>query len=105
MTATNNPSNDLQRTDDLNLTVRTADQTRKAAVEIDPDQTAAQVIQAAADNWALPTDTDYALVNTTSGKMIAPGEKLGDTVQPGDTLEVQPVLVAGGNVRHRISTR
>jgi hypothetical protein len=95
MTATDKPSNELQRADDLNLTVRTADQTRKAAVEIDPDQTAAQVIQAAAENWALPTDTDYALVNTTSGKMLGPNEKLGDAVQPGDTLEVQPVLVAG----------
>lgn len=95
MTATDKPGTALQSGDDLNLTVRTADQTRKAAVEIDPKQTAAQVIQAAAENWALPTDTDYALVNTTTGKMIAPGDKLGDTVQPGDTLEIQPVLVAG----------
>lgn len=87
---------DIQRaSDDLSLTVRTADQTRQAAVDINPEQTAAEVIQAAADNWALPTDTDYALVNTTTGKMIAPGDKLGDSVQPGDTLEVQPVLVAG----------
>jgi hypothetical protein len=87
---------DIQRTsDDMSLTVRTADQTRQAAVDINPEQTAAEVIQAAADNWALPTDTDYALVNTTTGKMIAPGDKLGDSVQAGDTLEVQPVLVAG----------
>lgn len=87
---------DIQRsTDDLSLTVRTADQTRQAAVEINPEQTAAEVIQAAADNWALPTDTDYALVNTTTGKMIAPGDRVGDSVQAGDTLEVQPVLVAG----------
>ncbi|MEZ5739442.1 MAG: hypothetical protein R3E68_08290 [Burkholderiaceae bacterium] len=35
----------LQRTDDIALTVRTADQTRKAAVEMDPDSTAAQVIR------------------------------------------------------------
>lgn len=90
---------DLQRTDEIKLTVRTADQTRKAAVEIAPEQTAAEVIQAAAENWALPTDTDYALVNTTTGKMIAPGDKLGENAQPGDTLEVQPVLVAGTSIK------
>ncbi|MGH1359184.1 MAG: hypothetical protein ACRBC3_10510 [Burkholderiaceae bacterium] len=85
----------IQRTDDIPLTVRTADQTRKAAIEIDPDATGAKVIQTAADNWSLPANTDYALVNTTSGVMIAPNESLKDKVQPGDTLEIQPVLVAG----------
>lgn len=85
----------LQRTDDIKLTVRTADQTRKAAIEIDPLQTGAQVIQTAADNWSLPTDTDYALVNTTTGKVIGPGESLGDAARNGDQLEIQPVLVAG----------
>lgn len=85
----------LQRTDDIKLTVRTADQTRKAAIEIDPQKTGAQIIQAAADNWSLPTDTDYALVNTTTGKLIAPNEMLGETVREGDLLEIQPVLVAG----------
>lgn len=85
----------IQRTDDIPLTVRTADQTRKAAVEIDPETTGSKVIQTAAENWSLPTNTDYALVNTTTGKMIAPGELLKDAVNPGDTLEIQPVLVAG----------
>lgn len=87
--------NKLQRTDDISLTVRTADQTRKAAVEIDPDSTAAQVIQSAADNWSLPADTDYALVNVTTGKTLSPGMTLREAARPGDTLEVQPVLVAG----------
>lgn len=85
----------IQRTDDIALTVRTADQTRKAAVEIDPDSTGATVIQTAAENWSLPTNTDYALVNTSTGMMIAPNESLKDKVRPGDTLEIQPVLVAG----------
>ena len=85
----------IQRTDDIALTVRTADQTRKAAVEIDPASTGATVIQTAAENWSLPTNTDYALVNTTTGVMIAPNESLKDKVSPGDTLEIQPVLVAG----------
>ncbi len=85
----------IQKADDIALTVRTADQTRKAAIEIDPDSTGASIIQRAAENWYLPTNTDYALVNTTTGKMIAPGDSLRGAVQPGDTLEIQPVLVAG----------
>ncbi len=81
--------------DELDLTVRTADQTRKAAIGVSADQTAAQVIQAAAENWSLPTDTDYTLVNVTTGKTLPPADRLGDGVRPGDMLEVQPVLVAG----------
>jgi len=87
--------NELRKTDDIPLTVRTADQTRKAAVEIDPGSTGAKVIQTAAENWSLPINTDYALVNTTTGKMIAPNDTIKDAVRPGDTLEIQPVLVAG----------
>ena len=86
---------ELQRTDDIPLTVRTADHTRKAAIEIAPDSTGASVIQSAAENWSLPTNTDYALMNTTTGKMISPDQSLKDAARPGDMLEIQPVLVAG----------
>ncbi|MEZ5659560.1 MAG: hypothetical protein R3E83_13835 [Burkholderiaceae bacterium] len=85
----------LQTGTELSLTVRTADQTRRAAIEISADQTAAQVIQSAADNWALPTDTDYTLVNVTTGQALSPTARIGDSVRAGDMLEVQPVLVAG----------
>jgi hypothetical protein len=58
--------------------------------------TGADVIQAAVDNWALPTDTDYSLVNTSSGKAIPPAQTLAEElVKDGSILEVQPVLVAG----------
>lgn len=87
--------NELSTGDELDLTVRTADQTRKAAIGVSADQTAAEVIQAAADNWALPTDTDYTLVNVTTGRAVPPSDRLGEHVSPGDTLEVQPVLLAG----------
>lgn len=87
--------NEIQKGDEIALTVRTADQTRRAAVDVSPEQTAAEVIQAAAENWSLPTDTDYTLVNVTTGRTLAPGESLAAGVRPGDTLEVQPVLVAG----------
>lgn len=77
------------------LIVRTADQTRRAEIEMPADGTGGDVIQAAVDNWTLPVDTDYTLVNTTTGRVLAPGQSLRDQVKDGDVLEVQPVLVAG----------
>jgi hypothetical protein len=81
---------------DVKVIIRTADQTRKAEVTMARSSTGADVIQAAVDNWALPTDTDYSLVNTSSGKAIAPAQMLAEElVKDGNVLEVQPVLVAG----------
>ena len=81
---------------EINLIIRTADQTRKAEVSLDTSNSGADVIQAAVDNWSLPTDTDYSLVNTSSGKAITPRSSLGENgITDGDILEVQPVLVAG----------
>lgn len=80
----------------VKVILRTADQTRKAEVTLGREKTGADVIQAAVDNWSLASDTDYALVNFTSGKSLAPTSSLTpDAVKDGDTLEVQPVLVAG----------
>ena len=82
---------------EVKVIVRTADRTRKAEVTVARTQTGADVIQAAVDNWALPVDTDYALVNTSSGKTISPAQSLSDPdLCDGAVLEIQPVLVAGG---------
>ena len=86
---------ELQKGTSLDFMVRTADQTRQAEVQFTDQQTAAEVIQTAADHWALPTDTDYTLINVSTGQSIAPSARLADAVQPGQTLEIQPVLVAG----------
>ena len=81
---------------DLKLYVRTADQTRRAELTLERSHTGADLIQAAVDNWRLPGDTDYALVNTTTGRALAPDATLDESeVKEGDLLEVQPVLVAG----------
>ncbi len=83
---------------EVKIIVRTADQTRKAELSLARTNTGGDVIQAAVDNWTLPSDTDYSLVNTSSGKAILPGQALGDDiVKDGHILEVQPVLVAGSN--------
>jgi hypothetical protein len=85
----------IAMSNEMSLVVRTADQTRRAEVSLDPASTGADIIQAAVNNWALPGDTDYTLVNATTGRAVAPGESLSKAVRPGDVLEVQPVLVAG----------
>jgi hypothetical protein len=81
--------------DNVKLVIRTADQSRKAQVEVESGQSAADLIQAAVDNWKLPTDTDYTLVNVTRGTTVPASQRVGSVTDPGDVLEVQPVLVAG----------
>jgi hypothetical protein len=81
---------------EINIVLRTADKTKKAEIILDTSNTGADVIQAAADNWSLPTDTDYSLVNISKGTTIVPSSTLGGSgVETNDILEVQPVLVAG----------
>jgi hypothetical protein len=80
---------------DRKLTLRTADQSRRAEIDFDQNSTGSEIIQAAVDNWALPVDMDYTLVNTTSGQVLSPSQSLERQVKTGDVLEVQPVLVAG----------
>lgn len=81
---------------EISVIVRTADQKRKAEVSLGANSTGEEVIQASIDNWSLPTDTDYSLVNTVSGKTIRPTSTLrASFVRDGDLLEVQPILVAG----------
>jgi hypothetical protein len=78
------------------VSIRTADQTRRADLVLSPEQTGAEIIQSAVDHWALPADADYTLVNVTQGRALRPGETLAQAgVGAGDLLEVQPVLVAG----------
>jgi hypothetical protein len=80
----------------IKLTVRTADQTRRADITLDGASTGADVLQGAVDNWSLPADTDYSLVNVSTGQVLNPREALDPAkVKQGDVLEVQPVLVAG----------
>ena len=80
----------------IKVIIRTADKTRKAEVSLDSGTTGADVIQASVDQWALPSDTDYTLVSSDTGKVIAPASSLADGgIKNGDVLEVQPVLVAG----------
>jgi hypothetical protein len=80
----------------VKLLIKTADQTHKAEINPPRTYTGEEVIQMAIAAWKLPSDTEYSLVNTSSGISIAPSQALSeDIVKDADTLEVQPVLVAG----------
>lgn len=81
---------------EIKIIVRTADRTKKAEVNLSTQQTGADLIQNAVENWALPRDTDYSLTNDTQKKTVNPSETLEKAaVANGDVLEIQPVLVAG----------
>ena len=83
---------------DRKLVLRTADQSRRADIDFDQGSTGSEIIQAAVDNWSLPADMDYTLVNTTTGQVLSPTQSLDQQVRNGDVLEVQPVLVAGSGL-------
>lgn len=84
---------------EMNLIVRTADLTKKAEVMMDSHHTGRDIVRAAVQNWAMSPDTDYALVNVSRMPPVTlkPSETLAASgVKPGEMLEIQPVLVAGG---------
>src|SRR5258706_11274879 len=81
--------------DAISVIIRTADQARKAQVDIEGNKSAGDLIQASVENWKLPTDTEYTLVNVTQGKTVAPANTVSSFANQNDILEVQPVLVAG----------
>ncbi len=82
---------------EINLIIRTADKARKAEIAVSSEQTGVDIINAAVENWKLPTDTEYSLVNVTKGTAIVPANSLEKSgVESNDILEVQPVLAAGG---------
>lgn len=77
---------------EVNIIIRTADQTRKAEVGLSGSQTGVEVIQAAVENWSLPEDADYSLVNVRTAKPVQLGESLDSQgVREGDVLEVRSV--------------
>ncbi len=83
-------------TAELTFVLRTADVTRTAEVQLPGLMSASELIQSAVENWQLPPDVDYTLVNTTNGRSIPPGSTMDSCgIDPGDVLELQPILVAG----------
>lgn len=85
---------------EISIIIRTADRAHKAEVTVADTQTSGDMIEAAINNWVMDRDRDYTIVNVskTPPQSLIPSHSLADAgVQPGDTLEIQPILVAGEN--------
>jgi hypothetical protein len=81
---------------ELKVIVRTADKSRKAEIVIPAECAVGEIIDSAIQNWSLPSDTDYTIVNATRGTALNPTQPMGRSgILEGDTLEIQPVLTAG----------
>jgi hypothetical protein len=79
---------------EVSIIVRTADQSRKAEIAVSSENTVGDIVHSAIDNWALLA-TRNTVVNVTRGKSLNPAERSRAPAEPGDVLELQPVLVAG----------
>ena len=80
----------------LSLLIRTADQTRKAEIQLPSDLRIEQLIQQAQKQWNLPDNVSYALRLERTGKQLDPTSTLEAMgVCDGDILELYPILEAG----------
>ncbi len=80
----------------ISVILRTADQTRKAEVEVSKEDLISEIIASAIENWQLDKEVDYSISNVTQSISLDPDQTIGGTnTSNGDTLEIQPVLVAG----------
>ena len=88
--------NNKQYTMNIPVILRTADQTRKSEVNIPYGMTGNEVIENAVDNWKLPRDVTYTLVNTTSNHVLNSSQAVSDqNVKSGDLLSLDNTLTAG----------
>jgi len=80
----------------ISLTIRLADKTRRAEVTVPRSLTAYDLIRESCRNWHLPANTEYQLVNVSTGRQLPPSAPLSsDLVENGHELELQPFIVAG----------
>lgn len=83
----------------IELIVKMADGSRKARVVVSPEQRISEIVTGAIENWALPKNVDYTVVNITKGRALNLSHTLSQSnTATGDVLEIQPALV-GGSLR------
>jgi len=82
--------------DSLSVVIRSADQTRKAAVSLPAVLTVEQLLQATQQRWNMPSNVSYAVRLERTGQQLDSTTTLGGVgVQENDVLEVYPILEAG----------
>jgi len=80
----------------LSLLIRTADQTRKAEIQLPGNLRIEQLVRQAQKQWNLPEGVSYAVRLERTGKQLDPVSTLEAMgVSSGDVLELYPILEAG----------
>ncbi|NJN74939.1 MAG: hypothetical protein HC796_00045 [Synechococcaceae cyanobacterium RL_1_2] len=80
----------------ISLIIRSADRTRQAAVQMPPELTIDQLLQAAQQRWNLPLDVSYAVRLERTGEQLDPNIALKSVeLQENDVFEIYPILEAG----------
>jgi len=79
--------------EEVTFMIRTADKTKKAEFTLPRSSTVTDIIEASKNNWSLPKDAEYRLVNVTKRKQLLPRDMLSeDKVSNKDELELLSFL-------------
>lgn len=79
----------------ISIITRTADQSRKANVDLPLETKIGQVLEAAQREWNLP-ENDYAARLERTNQQLDPNSDLVTSgIQNNDVLELYPILEAG----------
>jgi hypothetical protein len=80
----------------VSLIIRSADQTRKAAVQLPINFTVEELLQTTKKHWNLPWNTNYAVRLERTGQQLDPINTLEElNIEDNDILEIFPILEAG----------
>jgi hypothetical protein len=79
--------------EEVTFMIRTADKTKKGEFTLPRSSTVTDIIEASKNNWSLPKDAEYRLVNVTKRKQLLPRDMLSeDKVSNKDELELLSFL-------------
>jgi hypothetical protein len=89
----------------VGLHIRTANRDRKADLQVPPDISVADILEACKDNWQLPTNYEYIIRCERLGRELRPADSITSAgLVSGDILEVQQIADAGAPGRRRRHT-
>jgi hypothetical protein len=80
----------------LSVTIRSADQTRKAAVKLPLTLKVEQLISEIQNRWNLPSNVSYAMRLERTGQQLNSSIILMELeIEENDILDIYPILEAG----------
>lgn len=79
----------------ISIITRTADQSRKANVELPAETKISQVLDAAKQEWNLPQNDYAARLDRTNEELDPNSDLVTSGIKNNDVLEIYPILEAG----------